>query len=262
MEIWLIEDGEKRGPYEDYEIRERIRRDELSEDVQMWYEGAERWMPAKEVHFFEAEFEEKVEEIPVPPPLPVKTDWEILWRRLGARWLDLALYSCLILFVFRLGGMKMMPDPSEQITAWVFAAHFVPAIIFEGILLHLFGLTPGKWVLRLRVEDQEGNLLSLGAAIMRSMRVWVLGVGMRMPILLLIGHLVALWMVKKRGAPLWDLVMGFRVPAAPLSAARLGFYFAVMAGIFVLNAWILWPELGPQVWPEVQKTLEEYKQAS
>ena len=56
--------------------------------------------------------------------------------------------------------------------------------------------------------------------------------------------------------------MGFRVPAAPLSAARLGFYFAVMAGIFVLNAWILWPELGPQVWPEVQKTLEEYKQAS
>ena len=68
MEIWLIEDGEKRGPYEDYEIRERIRRDELSEDVQMWYEGAERWMPAKEVHFFEAEFEGRGKKFPCRHP--------------------------------------------------------------------------------------------------------------------------------------------------------------------------------------------------
>ncbi|MDA7514386.1 RDD family protein [bacterium] len=258
MKIWIIEDGEKKGPLEDYEVREQIRSGELRGETQCWYEGAPGWLPANEVHFFETEFEDKAPVILVPPPLPVKMNSAMLWRRLGARWFDIGLYSCLILFVMRLGDIRMMATPENPVSGWVSLAHFVPAIIFEGVFLHLWGASPGKMFLRLRVEDKDGKNLGLGAALMRSMRVWVLGVGMRMPILTLLGHGIALWMVRKRGAPLWDLVTGYRVPGQSLTGLRLGLFVAVLIVFWVLFFVIIWPEFGPLV----MKSFEEAKAAS
>ncbi len=253
MKIWIIEDGEKKGPLEDYEVREQIRSGELTGETKCWYEGAPGWLPAREVHFFEKEFEGLKPVILTPPPLPMKVSTGMLWRRLGARWFDIALYSGLILFVMRLGGHAMIPTPETPLSEWSFFAQFAPAIIFEGVLLHLFGASPGKMLLMMKVEDREGKRLALGAALMRSMRVWVLGVGMRMLPLTLLGHVISLWMVKKRGAPLWDLVTGYRVLGRPLTGLRIGVFVFCLIGLFVLNTVIVWPEFGPGFMEEWEK---------
>jgi len=251
MKIWIIEEGEKKGPMEDYEIREQIRSGKITGETRCWYEGAPGWLPASEVHFFEKEFEEKEPVVLTPPPLPSQISSGMLWRRLGARWFDIALYSCLLLFVMRLGGITMMTTPESQVSGWVFLAHFVPAIIFEGVLLHLFGASPGKMLLKLEVEDKDGKRLGLGAALMRSMRVWVLGVGMRMAILTLLGHGIALWMVKKKGAPLWDLVTGYRVKGEAVTGGRVAVFVSLLVGLFVLSTVIVWPEFGPLLFESI-----------
>ena len=57
---------------------------------------------------------------------------------------------------------------------------------------------------------------------MRSLRVWVLGLGMLVnPLFVLVAHFVGLGFGLKKGAPLWDLVPSYRVPASPLKPIRL-----------------------------------------
>ena len=51
-------------------------------------------------------------------------------------------------------------------------------LLFEPLLLHLSGTTPGKWVLGLRVTDPEGGLLSFSDALSRTGRVIVSGMGL------------------------------------------------------------------------------------
>ena len=41
MILWIIQDGEKRGPLEDYEVREMIREGKVGRDTRVWHEGAD-----------------------------------------------------------------------------------------------------------------------------------------------------------------------------------------------------------------------------
>ena len=76
---------------------------------------------------------------------------------------------------------------------------------------------------------------------------------MRMPVLTLLGHVIALWMIKKRGAPLWDLVTGYRVPGKEITGLRIGIFVAALVGLFMLSMVIIWPELEPLLMEEMAK---------
>ncbi|MGJ8696219.1 MAG: RDD family protein [Verrucomicrobiaceae bacterium] len=249
MQFWYIEDGEKKGPLEDYDFRELIRNKEVTGETRVWYEGADGWQPAKEVDLIRGEFERSVPEVPKPPPLPTRMGAGEMWSRLGARWFDIWLYQFFILLILRAGGIPMLLSPDVEISGWVIAVHFVPALLVEGILLHLFGTTAGKWIFRLSLEDGKGNRLGLGASVMRSMRVWVLGVGMKQPLLIVLGHLLALWAVRKHGAPFWDLVLKYRVKMGVLSGGRIGIAVTALVLILAANVVVVWPEVKP-MWDE------------
>ena len=49
MQYWLIEDGEKKGPLEDYEVRDMIRKGKVTGESKIWHEGADGWVSASEV---------------------------------------------------------------------------------------------------------------------------------------------------------------------------------------------------------------------
>lgn len=260
MEFWIIEDGEKSGPLPDYTLREMIREGKIAAQTHVWHEGAEGWKPACEVTILAREFESKPEEktVHTPPLLPEKISITVMFRRFGARVIDFSLSLLLFAVLLRLTGFKLDPQSEEPISAWLFLAQFAPALILEGILIHLYGRTPGKILMALQVETREGSRLGLGASVTRSMRVWVLGLGMGMPHFAFIGHVVALWMMKKKGAPIWDFLTGYRVKAAELSSLRLGFFFLTVIGIWIAVVWVLWPSIGP----EFEKTMEEARQRS
>ena len=45
MEIWLIINGKRSGPYPDYEIRSRIEHGEITSEEIVWHEGLAEWTP-------------------------------------------------------------------------------------------------------------------------------------------------------------------------------------------------------------------------
>jgi uncharacterized RDD family membrane protein YckC len=250
MKFWINQDGEKKGPIEDYELREMIRDGEVNADTLVWYEDADGWGKASEVALLSSEFSVKETE---PPPVPVSPAPFLMWRRVGARWFDFLLYQLLILIAFRVGGMAFLPNPEVPQSGTGIIGLLLPVIIMEGALLSSLGYTPGKWLMGLKVTDREGKILSTGQATMRSLRVWVLGMGMRNGLLIIFGHLFNLWVVKKRGAPLWDVASGFRVPGTELSTQRILTYWILAAALFLIFWILLWPELQPFVEAEMAR---------
>ena len=87
------------------------------------------------------------------------------WRRFLARNVDAGLYGLLWLmlsqWVFRIN-----PENFIQITAslaWSAACAYVGwllTFVFEPVLLHYWGTTPGKWIFGLSVRDEDGEKLS------------------------------------------------------------------------------------------------------
>lgn len=250
MTFWIIENGEKEGPFQDYQIRSMIGEGRIVSDTRIWHEDAEGWQKISEVDRFASAFALKSAE---PPPLPEEQAPVKLWERLGARWFDLILYNFLMLLIFKIGGRPFLADPQSESGGMMIILMLLPVIIIEGVLLSSFGRTPGKYLLGLTVTDREGQFLTTGAATIRAMRVWVLGMGMRHPFLMIIGHAVSLWLVKKKGAPLWDLAMGYQVRAEPLGTPKVvrfvALFVLVLVGFFV----VLWPEFEPMVRAEMER---------
>ena len=85
-------------------------------------------------------------------------------------------------------------------------------IFFEASLLSTFGTTLGKWLFKIKVRTQPyGEKLSFGNAISRSFSVWLIGLGLGIPIITLITQLVSYSKLKKSGKTSWDEEGGYQV---------------------------------------------------
>lgn len=248
MVLWLIKDGEKCGPFEDYEVREMIRAGKVEGTTRVWHEGAEGWMTAREVAVLSGEFEKKEQ---LPPPLPLEMPQFRAWRRLGARFFDYVLYSMILNGIFKLMGAKVVMGPDSS--GWLVIAILLPAILMEGALVSSFGFTPGKWLLALRVETRLRNKLTTGQGLIRSMRVWILGMGMMLPILMLLGHCISLWFGLKKGGLLWDLQSGFQVSNHRLSQGKIIVYWILLVAVLGGNVALNWSEIWPLIEEELRK---------
>ncbi len=247
MKFWIIEEGEKRGPLEGYELRELIEQKKVTDETKVWHEGAEGWANAREVSLLKGEF---LSEDSTPPPVVVEAEqipvqrvsMDLLWRRFFARWFDFFLYQVLLAFVMHSFGMKFFPTNPEEYNLFRLLISFLPMIVIESVFIQAFGITPGKYLLNLRVVNQEGGLLTLGGSMMRALRIWVLGMGMQIFILPLIAHAIALWFCLKKGAPIWDLVPGYRVESRRMSGLQWAVFILAGFGLMVGLSFVLGPE--------------------
>lgn len=123
-------------------------------------------------------------------------DIELLypWRRLLARMLDITVYStawsALLALVFHVNitnrtGILSFIDTIMAITIMLFV---------EPLLLRLFGVTFGKWIFGLRLEDGNGNRPNYNSGLTRTWGVVGSGLGYCIPIY----NFVRLWKSYKR----------------------------------------------------------------
>ena len=94
------------------------------------------------------------------------------WRRYLARNVDAGLYgllwSMLSQWVFRINPRNFIQVMSNL--AWMLACGYVGwllTFVFEPVLLHYWGTTPGKWIFGLSVRDEDGEKLSIRTAYAR-----------------------------------------------------------------------------------------------
>lgn len=261
MNVWLIEDGEKQGPFPAFEIENRIRAGELGGERPAWTEGQDRWRKLAELPAFDAVFRELAERGPQaaeprqaepaaplpapvdtpPPPLPPQALGFGHWaRRFWARWFDLQLFGLLWWAGMRLAGR----DLAAALTSpWLTVAQMVPWFLLEAYLLHRFGTTPGKLLLGLRVRSDDGHPLPLGVCLKRCLRVWGVGLGFGLPIVLVPCQLVSWWFAQKAGRAWWDLTCGLRVASGIVPPARIAVFAVLFFVILQLRVQILMPAM-------------------
>ncbi|MCU0750577.1 MAG: RDD family protein [Akkermansiaceae bacterium] len=280
MDIWIIQDGEKTGPIHDFEVRKKIESGELEGGTPAWHEGLPAWKPLREIELFQREFENPVRDYgdfredppdsPHPAPAsPAATIPQVLpdaegphsVRRFWARWFDLGLYSALWWLVMALVGRDITATLTNP---WVLLMHYVPWFVLEAFLIHRFGTTPGKWLLGLKVVNDDGSLLSLGAATHRSSRVLFLGIGFGWDIVCIICQIMSFFTARRLGRPLWDHAAGHKVIATPINPLPLISYIFAFFAAFMIKSIIIIPaaiELRAKNDPEFKRQYEELKKA-
>ena len=239
MILWIIQDGKKTGPLEDYEIREMIREGKVNRDTRVWHEGADGWLSACDLGVLASEFkvlERDDQEVIQIRPAPFRA-----WPRLGSRVIDYLIYRSILQFFSIACGVNL--SNAVNASGWMVIGIVLPVILMEAAMIGSLGFTPGKWLLGLRVETLRGQRLSTAQAFVRSMRVWVLGMGMFLPPMMMIGCCMSLWFGKKKGGMLWDLQSGFQVKGEQLTPKRIVWFWVILVVVISINAFLYTPEI-------------------
>ena len=257
MRTWIIIDGEKSGPFDIAQIARRLESGDLNPETYGWIEGMKKWQPLSTIPQFSESCRQA--QSPTPPPLPAvvidsaappsTAHWQIpattmqektalLIRRFFARWFDMLLWSSSYMCAFQLSGSDLK---SLMMSFWFNYTMMIVWLLIEAAMIHAWGTTPGKALLGLRVKRADASALPVGLSLLRSIRVYLMGMGMSHPLLLPLCHGFSWWFVRKHGAALWDGAVGVRVTMLSLSAWRWVLYAMVTFTILNVSGLVLEP---------------------
>lgn len=264
MEIWLIVNGKRSGPYPDYEIRGRIEHGEIEAEEKVWHEGLEEWTPVGELELFRKSFGDRKPDA-APPALPAeyleKLEKETgqpkpnpqLARRFWARWMDLMGYSSLWWLGMYFSGRDIA---STMGNPWLLLTMYLPWFVIEAWLIQRFGRTPGKCLMGLRVVNEDGSALELKPAIWRSLRVMVTGIGFGWGLLSVLCQALSWFTTKRIGKPIWDHIGGHKVTAGQLNPFQILWLIVVYSSAIYL----IFAVVAPHVSPVAAEDTPEYRQ--
>lgn len=136
------------------------------------------------------------------------------WRRYFARSLDIALFGFVMMVV--LGGIIGLVafealEPFVALLDGMAGRYLIaPALMVTlsapliALSIGLTGGTPGKWLFGVRVANDEGRPIGVVAALVREVRVALVGLGLGLPIVSLVLAFQAQEQLTDRGATRWD----------------------------------------------------------
>lgn len=160
--------------------------------------------------------------LPTAPDLPLDPDGLFRpeprpWRRYWARMFDNYVFGLPIGIIVGLTipGVLQMPRLLVGIL-------MQPAIyVLEACLLATIGTTLGKALFNVSVRKVDGNRLTLGEAMVRTFSVWVMGLGLSIPIVSLFTCINGYKTLSAEGATAWDRRGGFRVTYGEVGLGRM-----------------------------------------
>lgn len=247
MQPWYYsEAGQQRGPIPKEDLQSKLAAGTLESGALVWTAGMTDWIPARLVSELQvsaaqaatpqpSELAASVSPYAPPAAAPMsEVDWSGYvpagsqvrpWIRYWARTFDYLLF-CLVF-----GGAASIAAPefgeiNDTLSGVVllFAYNF-----YEPALLALFGTTPFKAFLRVRVRNKDGSKLSYGQGLRRMLSVWFSGQGLGIPIATLITNIYAYNRLTNQGITSWDQNGNFTVSHQPVQWWR----WLIIIGVFV-----------------------------
>ena len=125
-------------------------------------------------------------------------------RRYVARLLDVNLLAVAVQFIL-LFLMRLRPVPTTGIIDIIMSIGFwILSMPVNALFLHLWGTTPGKWIMGIRVKDFTGKKLSYIDALFREWCVFGMGLGWQLPIYCLYRQYKSFMTYVQTGETDWD----------------------------------------------------------
>ena len=154
------------------------------------------------------------------------------WVRYAARMFDIMFWAFPAGVLIGVFAPHLLSDEpgSDYALGWLVVVMWV---FVEPLCLSVFGTTPGKWLLRIRLVYDGPEELSYGRALKRSVMVWWRGMGAGLPLVSLITLIQAFNKLKNQGRTSWDADGSFIVSHAKIGAGRAVLAFALLAAYFL-----------------------------
>ncbi|MCW1924020.1 RDD family protein [Luteolibacter arcticus] len=261
MNGWYYgEAGEQRGPISKEDLQTKFAAGTLDPGALVWCEGMTDWKPAN-----------SVAELNIPAPVPQTTvgrddsafspyapptaaplsgvDWSAHasgsyvpegpqirpWVRYWARIFDFLTF-CVI---FIIGAAIVAPELIEMNDTLSTVILIFAYAFYEPLLLTIFGATPFKALLKVRVRNKDGSKLSYVQGFRRTLSVWIAGQGLGIPIIALVTNIYSYSRLTGQGITSWDQSGNFTVSHQPVEWWRwlllLGFV-AGFIGLIILGS--------------------------
>lgn len=289
MEVYVLKNGERRGPFSTWRLREMLEEKQLDVTDLGWHVGMENWMPLRQIPALEMWLPRPPAE---PPPLPATPEE---WRRradlamaearaenergtrvarAALRLLGRVLDDLLLYLVFWIAGVS-----AGWLNVWDFgdframSPHWlllwlIPAaarVPLEAALLRWTGTTPGKWLAGVHVKDDLGQNPSWGAAFKRTALVTVFGAGLGLPLtvlplgLLPVAQGIAGFIQYRRaGFTLWDRAAGTEVLHRSVSPAAFVSILLILCANAAIYSYLMLAVPLPAHMPEdLRRQIEE-----
>ncbi|MDP2166802.1 MAG: DUF2155 domain-containing protein [Thermodesulfovibrionales bacterium] len=173
----------------------------------------------------------------LPPEAPTEHPWYIQqiknnpplknspprpWVRFWARLLDLIILGLLTGLIFVLVFPKWSGDIlGRKYGEDVFSLLILPFVfVVEAFVISIFGNTPAKAILRIKIFNERGRDLSFTEALKRGIYIYFAGLVAGLPIPI-IPQLVAYIKLKRHGKTAWDKRFNFTVTHSHIGGIRV-----------------------------------------
>lgn len=186
---WYIHKNKKKGPFTDDDVKGLFLSGKLSDNTQMWQEGMDEWMSLKDIS--DLDHLKTLQ----PPPIPEKESPPQDYRRAGAgkrffaRAFDLWLEGIILFFIVLLLPDNLFFFLGEWIYKEISTGYLVATLIFtpflfllDALIYRIFGNTPGKALLRVKVTTNSGTTLNFWSYYVRNLFCWAGGMALNIPI--------------------------------------------------------------------------------
>lgn len=275
MQIYWISDGQRRGPASVPDIEAMLQLGELTPETLGWHAGCEKWLPLRELPALKEFLTDGAPPPQDPPPIAVELGeklpphlppliFDVILPgplvRFLARMVDMSLYAILLL-----GILYILKAPYMEYFQPAGPAFWLPMVVIEAFFLSQYGMTPGKWLLGIRMQYTKGKP-TFTASLLRSALALILGLGCCIyPPLTVLMLIISYFSVRKRGITVWDVNSGI-VPmvATPPTAARrmaacLLIFFCIQLSSTFMRPWVPdMMEILRERDPDAARTIEEF----
>jgi uncharacterized RDD family membrane protein YckC len=109
-------------------------------------------------------------------------------------------------------------------------------VFIEAALLSSWGTTPGKWLLKVTIQNQAGQKLDFGTALTRSFAVYLKGLGLALPPVSIVTMLVAASKLNRNGITSWDTDCRSVVSHQVIGPLRVLVTVVLFASVFIFVA--------------------------
>ena len=264
MQIYWIENQKRCGPASVPDILSKLELGELSPNTLTWHSGCSGWVPLKKLPALR-EYMGSTSSSGVQPPLPPRGDTPQTQEtdppagdkssipvvsiesllvgfgpRLVARLMDCTLYATTLLGIMFLLHVPYQPyfQPGNPL-------FWLPFMLLEGIFLRFMHTTPGKFWMGIGMAPL-GNNFGLGVCTLRSLLVFILGMGCMLPLLAPITAIFTYIGIRRNKITYWDMrtaivpVCSTKQPISPfrIISTILLLYLCLQLSSFAMQPWI------------------------